>query len=153
MTVLEELTREFGDAAVASAIIESLLDNGLKIRSGTIEARSRGFTGAQLAKALVEYATGQPKPRWCVIKFCPSVRLKHQRENQRHLAALREAPGEFSRQHLVEIAFPTAACPQDAFVVGQFVHGRRHSVGERGSRPTRRRLQGDLAQDAPGVDR
>lgn len=121
MTVLEELTREFGDAAVASAIIESLLDNGLKIRSGTIEARSRGFTGAQLAKAQVVYATGQPQPRWCVIKFCPSVPLKHQRENRRHLAALREAPGEFGRQHLVEIAFPTVACPQDAFVVGQFM--------------------------------
>jgi tetratricopeptide (TPR) repeat protein len=120
MTVLEELTHEFGDAAVASAIIESLLDNGFKIRSGTIEERSRGFTGAQLAKAQVEYATGQPQPRWCVIKFCPSVPSKHQRENRRHLAALREAPGEFGRRHLAEIAFPTANCPQDAFVVGQF---------------------------------
>ncbi|MYU11439.1 hypothetical protein GTZ78_12175 [Streptomyces sp. SID8361] len=121
MTVLEELTREFGDAAVASAIIESLLDNGLKIRGGTIEARSRGFSGAQLAKALVDHATGDPEPRWCVIKFCPSVPLKHQRENRRHLAALREAPGEFRQQHLAKIAFPTVTCPQDAFVVGQFM--------------------------------
>ncbi|WP_405535635.1 tetratricopeptide repeat protein [Streptomyces sp. NBC_00075] len=120
MTVLEELTHEFGDAAVASAIIESLLDNGLKIRSGTIEERSRGFTGAQLAKAQVECATGQPQPRWCVIKFCPSAPLKHQRENRRHVAALREAPGEFGLQHLAGIAFPTVNCSQDAFVVGQF---------------------------------
>lgn len=121
MTVLEELTREFGDAAVASTIIESLLDNGLKIRSGTIEERSRGFTGAQLAKALVVRAAGQPEPRWCMIKFCPSVPLKHQRENRRHWAALQEAPREFRRDHLVEIAFPTANCPQNAFVVGQFM--------------------------------
>ncbi|MFG2801152.1 tetratricopeptide repeat protein [Streptomyces pseudovenezuelae] len=121
MTVLEELTSEFGDATVASAIIESLLDNGLKIRSGTIEARSLGFTGARLAKVQVVYATGQPQPRWCVIKYCPAVPLKHQRENRRHLAALREAPEEFRRQHLVEIAFPTVSCPQDAFVVGQFM--------------------------------
>ncbi|MCF2126078.1 hypothetical protein L1I79_06435 [Strepomyces sp. STD 3.1] len=120
MTVLEELTQEFGDADVASAIIESLLDNGLQIRSGTIEERSRGFTGAQLAKAQVVYATGQPEPRWCVIKFCPSVPLKHQRENRRHLAALREAPREFGQHHLAEIAFPTVNCPGGAFVVGQF---------------------------------
>ncbi|WP_432129882.1 AAA family ATPase [Streptomyces tendae] len=120
MTVLEELTHEFGDAVVASAIIESLLDNGLKIRSGTIEQRSRGFTGAQLAKALVEYATGQPEPQWCVIKYCPPVPLQHQRENRRHLAAMREAPREFGQQHLAEIAFPTANCPGGAFVVGQF---------------------------------
>lgn len=120
MTVLDELTQEFGDAAVASAIIESLLDNGFNIRIGTIEQRSRGFTGAQLAKALVEYATGHPEPQWCVIKFCPSVPLKHQRENRRHLAALREAPGEFGQHHLAEIAFPTVNCPGGAFVVGQF---------------------------------
>ncbi|MFE7891838.1 hypothetical protein [Streptomyces sp. NPDC057412] len=119
MSVLEELTHEFGDSAVASAIIESLLDNGLEIRSDTVEARSRGFSGAQLAKVEVVYASGKPEPRWCVIKYCPSAPSKHQRENRRHLAALREAPEEF-RQHLAEIAFPTANCPQDAFVVGQF---------------------------------
>jgi len=122
MTVLEELTREFGGAAaVASAIIESLLDNGFKIRTGTIGERNHGFTGAQLAKAQVANVTGPPDPRWCMIKFCPSAASKHQRENRRHLAALGDATAEFRRQHLVEIAFPTVDCPQDAFVVGQFV--------------------------------
>ncbi|MEU6657951.1 hypothetical protein [Streptomyces sp. NPDC046821] len=119
MTILEELTHEFGDADVASMIIESLRGNGFEIRSGTIEERSRGFSGARLAKALVVHAKGKPEPRWCVIKYCPPVPLKHQRENQRHSDALQEVPEEF-RQHLAEIAFPTAHCPQDAFVVGQF---------------------------------
>ncbi|WP_435250985.1 hypothetical protein [Streptomyces tendae] len=121
MTVLEELTGEFGDADVASAIIESLRDNGFKIRSGTIEARNHGFSGARLAKVLVVQAKGKPEPRWCVIKFCPSVPSKHKRENRRHLDALQEAPEDFRRQHLTEIAFPTVNCPEDAFVVGQFL--------------------------------
>ncbi|MER6558799.1 hypothetical protein ABT300_13830 [Streptomyces sp. NPDC001027] len=101
-------------------IIESLRDNDLKIRSGTIEEGSHGFTGARLAKALVEHSSGPPEPSWCVIKYCPAVPLKHKRESRRHWAALREAPEEFRRQHLAEIAFPTVSCSQDAFVVGQF---------------------------------
>ncbi|WP_153813381.1 hypothetical protein [Streptomyces sp. SUK 48] len=121
MTVLEELTSEFGDAEVASEIIESLRDNGFEIRSGTIEGRSHGFSGARLAKVLVVHTKGKPEPQWCVIKFCPSVPSKHQRENQRHSDALQEAPEEFRRQHLAKIAFPTVNCPQDAFVVGQFL--------------------------------
>lgn len=119
MTVLDELTREFGKADVASAIIESLRGNGFRIRSGTIESLSSGYSGARLAWALVEHAKGKPEPRSCVIKYCPSVLLKHEREGQRHSDALQEAPEEF-RRHLAEIAFPMASCSQNAFVVGQF---------------------------------
>ncbi|MFJ6070188.1 AAA family ATPase [Streptomyces sp. NPDC093065] len=121
MTALEELTHEFGSATVASSIIESLLDNGFKIRSGTVKAGGRGFTGAQLVKALVVYASGRPEPSWCVIKLCPSASLKHRREHHRHLAALREAPEAFRSQHLAEVAFPAARCLQNGFVVGQFL--------------------------------
>ncbi|MFJ3673340.1 AAA family ATPase [Streptomyces sp. NPDC090106] len=121
MTALEDLTREFGDADVASAIIESLLVSGFKIRSGTIEARSRGFTGARLAKALLTKATGRPEPQWCVIKFCPPVPVNRRRESQQHAAALHEAPQEFRLQHLAEFAFQPVACPQNAIVVGQFM--------------------------------
>lgn len=121
MTALEELTREFGSAAVASTIIESLLDNGFEIRSGTIKAGGRGFTGAQLVQALVVYAAGRPEPSWCVIKLCPSASLKHRREHHRHLAALREAPEAFRLQHLAKVAFPAARCLQNGFVVGQFL--------------------------------
>lgn len=59
MTALEELTREFEDDAVASAIIESLLDNGLKIRAG-IRGLRRGHSGARLAKAQLANVRGQP---------------------------------------------------------------------------------------------
>ena len=54
MTAFEELTREFDDASIASEIIESLLDNGYEIREGSVEALGRGYTGARLAKALLD---------------------------------------------------------------------------------------------------
>jgi tetratricopeptide (TPR) repeat protein len=118
MTALEELTREFEDVAVASAIIESLLDNGFKIREG-IEPVRRGYTGARLARALLAKASGQPEPRWCVIKYCPPVPVNHQRESRRHNTALQESPPKF-REHLTEIAFPAVRCPRGALVIGQF---------------------------------
>jgi tetratricopeptide (TPR) repeat protein len=119
MTALEELTREFGNADVASAIIESLLDNGLEIRSGTIKTRRRGHTKARLAKAQLANVTGPPRPRWCVIKVCPPVQLNHRRESRLHRAALQEAPAEFRQRHLTDIAFPPVACPGDILVIGQ----------------------------------
>ncbi|WP_198358136.1 tetratricopeptide repeat protein [Streptomyces fildesensis] len=121
MTTLEELTREFGNAAVASAIIESLLENGLEIRSGSIETRRRGYTGARLAKAQLANVKGPPKPRWCVIKFCPPVPVNRQREGGLHSAALQEAPTEFRQRHLTEIAFPPVTCPQGVLVIGQSI--------------------------------
>jgi tetratricopeptide (TPR) repeat protein len=117
MTTLEELTREFEDAAVASAIIESLLDNGLEIRG--IKPLRRGYTGARLVKALLANVSGQPDPRWCVVKYCPPVPMNHRRESRRHKAALAEASPRFRRQHLTEIAFPPVRCPRDALVIGQ----------------------------------
>jgi tetratricopeptide (TPR) repeat protein len=119
MTALDELTREFEDAAVASAIIESLLDNGLEIRGGSIKALPRGYTGARLAKALMANVRGQPDPRWCVIKYCPPAPVNHRRESRRHSAALQEAPPNFREQHLTEMAFPAVPCPQGALVIGQ----------------------------------
>src|SRR2546428_834833 len=119
MITLEELTREFEDAAVASAIIESLLDNGLEIRGGSITALRRGYTGARLAKALLANVSGQPAPRWCVIKYCPPVPVNHRRESRRHSAALQESPRRFCEQHLTKIAFPAVRCPQGALVIGQ----------------------------------
>ncbi|MGP2435887.1 hypothetical protein [Streptomyces sp. JW3] len=123
MTALQELTHEFGDAAVASAIIESLHDHGLKVLSDTIEGRSRGFSGAQLVKAQIADASNLHRPRWCVIKYCPSAPSRHQRETRRHWAALQEASAEFRQDHLTDIAFPTVPCPQDGYVVGQFMAG------------------------------
>ncbi|MGW7518703.1 hypothetical protein ACWGJ2_24260 [Streptomyces sp. NPDC054796] len=119
MTALEELTREFGDAAVASAVIESLLDNGLEIRSGTVKALRRGYTGARLAKAQLANVKGQPKPRWCVIKLCHPVPMSHRRESRLHSAAMTEAPQEFRQRHLTEIAFSPVTCPQNVLVIGQ----------------------------------
>jgi len=118
MTALDELTREFEDSAVASAIIESLLDNGLEIRGG-IEPVRRGYTGARLAKAQLANASGKPKPRWCIIKYCPPVLVNRQRESRRHTAALQDAPQEFRERHLTKIAFPPIPCPSNALVIGQ----------------------------------
>lgn len=120
MTVLEELTREFGDAAIASAVIESLRDNGLEIRAGSIAPRRRGYSGARLVKAQLANLNGLPKPRWCVLKCCPATPMNRERENRRHSAALQEsAPAEFLQRHLTEIAFPPIVCPQDVLVIGQ----------------------------------
>jgi hypothetical protein len=118
MTALEELTREFEDAADASAIIESLLDNGLQVRRGIMPV-SRGYTGARLAKAQLANVSGQSKPHWCVIKYCPPVLVNHQRESRRHTAALQEAPRKFRERHLTKIAFPPIPCPSNALVIGQ----------------------------------
>ncbi|MDG4834231.1 hypothetical protein O7627_33745 [Solwaraspora sp. WMMD1047] len=118
MTTLEDLTREFEDAAVASEIIESLLDNCLEIRSGSITALRRGYTGARLTKALLASTNGSPNPRWCVIKYCPPVPVNHRREIRRHAAALAEAPIRF-REHLTDIVFPPVRCSQGAIVIGQ----------------------------------
>ncbi len=118
MTALEDLTREFEGAAVASAIIESLLDNGLEIR-GSIEVLRRGSTGARLAKAVLANVRGQPDPRWCVIKYCPPVPANHQRESRQHSAALQDSPRKFRERHLTKIAFPAIPCPQGALVIGQ----------------------------------
>jgi hypothetical protein len=118
MTALEELTREFEDATVASAIIESLLDNGLEIRDGIMPLR-RGCTGARLAKAVLANVSGERSPRWCVIKYCPPVPANHRRESRRHVAALNESPPNFRERHLTEIAFPAVQCSRDALVIGQ----------------------------------
>ncbi|MEU4339434.1 hypothetical protein AB0F59_33135 [Micromonospora lupini] len=119
MTVLEELTREFEDPAVASAIIESLLDDGIEIRAGSIKALRRGYTGARLAKALLANTSGTASPRWCVIKYCPPVPVNHRRESRRHRRALSESPEPFREQHLTDIAFSAVQCPRDALVIGQ----------------------------------
>ncbi|WP_329597529.1 hypothetical protein OIE43_15890 [Streptomyces pseudovenezuelae] len=119
MTALEELTREFGNAAVASAIIESLLNNGLEIRSGSVGTRRSGYTKARLAKVQLANVAGPPRPRWCVIKVCPPVQLNRRRESRLHFAALEEAPTTFRQRHLTEIAFPPVECPQDIHVIGQ----------------------------------
>ncbi|WP_432193090.1 hypothetical protein, partial [Streptomyces sp. bgisy027] len=122
MTVLKELTREFGDAAVASAIIESLLHNGLEIRSDSVRALRRGYTGARLARAQLANVEKPYKPRSCVIKFCPPVPVNRRRvihESQQHSAILQQRPRKFSRWHLTEIAFPPVMCPEGALVIGQ----------------------------------
>ncbi|WBB93344.1 ATP-binding protein [Verrucosispora sp. WMMC514] len=121
MTTLEELTREFEDAAVASEIIESLLDECLEIRSGSILALRRGYTGARLTKALIASTNGAPNPRWCVIKYCPPVPVNHRRESRRHKAALNESPTRFRKHHLTEIVFPPVRCSQGAIVIGQSI--------------------------------
>lgn len=119
MTALDDLTREFENAAVASAIIESLLDSGLEIRGGSITALRRGYTGARLAKAVLANVSGQPDPRWCVIKYCPPVPANRQRESRHHTTALQESPRKFRERHLTKIAFPAIPCPQHALVIGQ----------------------------------
>lgn len=119
MTVLEELTREFGDAAVASAIVDSLLDNGMKILSGSVKSVRRGYTGARLVKALLANVSPPIEPRSCVIKYCPPA-ASHLRESRGHSAALRESPAGFQK-HLAQIAFPPINCPRGALVIGQDV--------------------------------
>ncbi|HET9138887.1 AAA family ATPase [Actinophytocola sp.] len=119
MTALEELTRVFENATVSSAIIESLLDHDLEIRSRTITAVRHGYTGARLAKAELAYVKGKPKPRWCVIKFCPPGPAHHRREGEQHVAALRQSPEKFRQRHLTEIVFPEIRCPPDALVIVQ----------------------------------
>ncbi|WP_238005906.1 hypothetical protein KZZ52_41865 [Dactylosporangium sp. AC04546] len=120
MTALEELTRAFEDAAIASTVIESLLDHGTEIRDNSIDLIRRGFTGARLATAQLAKVSGSPDPRWCVIKYCPPVPMNHQRESRRHDAAVQESPERFS-QHLTKIAFPAIPCPNDGLVIGQFI--------------------------------
>ncbi|MHC5257818.1 tetratricopeptide repeat protein [Streptomyces sp. UC4497] len=120
MTALEELANEFGDA-VASAIIESLLDSGLELRSDSIRSLRRGYTGARLAKAVLADVNGPPKPRWCVIKLCPPVSVNRQREIRQHKAALKDATKKFRRRHLTGIAFPPVDCPRGFLVVGQSI--------------------------------
>ncbi|MEU5260613.1 tetratricopeptide repeat protein [Amycolatopsis sp. NPDC021455] len=117
---MEQLTRVFEDAAVASAIIESLHDNGIEIR-GSIEALPRGYSGARLVKAVLADVPGPARPRWCVIKYCPSAQSSQRWESRRHIAALRDSPPEFRDQHLVEPAFAPVRCPDGALVVGQLM--------------------------------
>ncbi|MFY1652153.1 hypothetical protein ACN27J_14810 [Solwaraspora sp. WMMB762] len=119
MTILQELTYAFKDQAVASEIIESLLDNGLEIDAGSVEVVPRGYTGARLAKAILVNANGSPDPRWCVMKYCPPAPDDHQRESRRHHSALQDSPKIFRERHLTEVAFPVIRCPQNAFVIGQ----------------------------------
>ncbi|MFV8184065.1 MULTISPECIES: tetratricopeptide repeat protein [unclassified Streptomyces] len=119
MTTLQELTREFGSNAVASAIIESLLDSGLEIRSDSVRTLRRGHTGARLAKALLANVAEPHKPRWCVIKFCPPVQDNRRRESRLHSAALLAEPREFGQGHLADIAFPPVRGPEGVLVIGQ----------------------------------
>ena len=120
MTALEELTRVFGDAEVASTIIEALRDNGMEIKSGTAEQLSRGHTAARLAKVELANVDGPPKPRSCVIKYCPPAGTSDRRESRRHKAAYNESPDEIRVRHLADFAFPPVACPEGALVIGQF---------------------------------
>ncbi|MFI1411566.1 hypothetical protein ACH4Y0_16905 [Streptomyces sp. NPDC020707] len=119
MTVLEELTRQFGNADVASAVIESLLDNGLKIKSRSVRTVRCGYTGARLAKALLENVEEPPQPRLCVIKYCPPVPVSRRGESELHAVALQAEPREFGQWHLADIAFPPVRCPQGVLVIGQ----------------------------------
>ncbi|WP_089099260.1 AAA family ATPase [Streptomyces hyaluromycini] len=119
MTALEELTREFGSAAVASAIVESLFDSGLEIQSRSVRTLRRGHTGARLAKAVLANVEQPRRPRWCVIKYCPPVQVSRRRESRLHSAALRAEPREFGEGHLTGIAFPPVTCPQGVLVIGQ----------------------------------
>ncbi|MCX4857501.1 AAA family ATPase [Streptomyces canus] len=122
MTVLEELSREFGDPDVASAIIESLRHSSLEIRSGTVRTMRHGYTGARLARAQLAYIKEPHRPRSCVIKYCPPVLANHRRaipESQQHAEILQQRPRKFGRRHLTEIAFPPVMCPQGALVTGQ----------------------------------
>nr|WP_128137234.1 hypothetical protein [Micromonospora provocatoris] len=116
MTAFEELTREFDDASIASEIIESLLDNGYEIREGSVEALGRGYTGARLAKALLDEGS---YPSWCVIKYCPPGPTNHRREPRQHLQAWEDAPKSFRKKHLTEIAFPPVRLRNGAVVIGQ----------------------------------
>ncbi|HEX5407983.1 MAG TPA: AAA family ATPase [Pseudonocardiaceae bacterium] len=120
MTAFDDLTREFGDAGVASAIIESLLEHGLEVRTGITGLR-RGNSGARLAKAQLASVSGPRNPRWCVIKYSESMPLNHQRDSRQHLAALQESPRKFREKHLTRISFPAIRCDQNALVTGQSV--------------------------------
>ena len=119
MTALEDLTREFDDPAIATEIIESLHDNEIEIRPASVKGLRRGYTGARLAKAMLADRSGQPNPRWCVIKFCPKMSAGRRREGQQHQRALNESPEEFRREHLAGLAFPAVRCSGGALVVGQ----------------------------------
>ncbi|MFF4631795.1 ATP-binding protein [Streptomyces griseorubiginosus] len=118
MSALEELTTLFGSADDAMAVIESLRCNGLEIRRvvGTLES---GHTGARLVKAQLANTAEPFQPRSCVIKYCPPESVNRRGESQLHSEALRAEPQEFSRIHLVDMAFPPVRCPQGALVVGQ----------------------------------
>jgi tetratricopeptide (TPR) repeat protein len=121
MTPLEELTRSFENAAIASAIIESLRDNGIEIKGDSIESLRRGYTGARLVKALLVDGNGRDNPRWCVIKYCPPESVRERRESRPHSAALQDSPPEFCERHLTEFAFPPVQGPRGALVIGQFL--------------------------------
>jgi tetratricopeptide (TPR) repeat protein len=118
MTPLKQLTSVFENASVASAIVESLHENGVEIR-GSITALHRGHSGARLVKAVLADVDGAPNPRWCVLKYCPPEVTGQRRESRRHQAALKEAPREFRDRHLVGPAFAPVQCPDGALVLVQ----------------------------------
>ncbi|MFI6396156.1 tetratricopeptide repeat protein [Nonomuraea sp. NPDC050540] len=119
MNALEQLTRVFDDPVVASEIIESLFGDEVEIDARSVAPLARGYTGARLAKVMLANRSGNPKPRWCVIKFCPAVPASHRREGELHRQALNESPREFREQHLTEIVFPAIRCTGGILVIGQ----------------------------------